>query len=53
MSCKKGKTNPALYLSRHAIPLETLTAYQLAEIAELNKLLFSLHITPITNTIGT
>ena len=49
---KKGNANQADHLSRHAVLLETLTEYQQTEIAKMNKLLFLLHTTPITNTIG-
>ena len=49
---QKGKANQADYLSRHAIPLENLTAEIQSEAEEMNKLLFLLHTTPITDTIG-
>ena len=48
---KKDNANQADHLSRHAVLLETLTEHQQTETAKMNKLLFLLHTTPITNTI--
>lgn len=49
---KEGNANQADHLSRYAVLLEKITEYQQTEIAKMNKLLFLLHTTPITNIIG-
>ena len=49
---KRGITNPADYLSRHGIPWETLSKNEKNECADLTNLLYTLHVTPILDTIG-
>ena len=47
---KKGKENPADFLSRHAIPLHKLPQRIAEETNEHQKLLFLLHNTPLFST---
>ena len=49
---KRGITNPADYLSRYGIPWETLSKNEKNECADLTNLLYTLHVTPILDTIG-
>ena len=49
---QEGKINQADYLSRHAISIKKLPVCIQNEANDLNNLLYMLHATPVTDTIG-
>ena len=49
---QRGKINQSDYLSRHATSLSKLPQEQQEEAEELNRLFFTLHTTPVMDTIG-
>ena len=49
---QKGTSNMSDYLSRHATPLNMLSAEEQLEPDELNNLLYMLHTTPVMDSIG-
>ena len=49
---QKGSSNQADYLSRHAKPYENISANEKSNANEVNKLLYTLHTTPIMDHVG-
>ena len=49
---KKGQENFADYLSRHAIKWKDMSKSEREEPKDLTKLLYTLHVTPVLDTLG-
>ena len=52
VSYQKGSMNQSDYISRHARPLKTINEEERKEADEFNNLLYTLHTTPIIDSIG-